>query len=321
MKTDLVPSKGLIFAPMEGITDSIYRQVVTELCPDWDALACDFLRVPSAGHYPKKHLIAHMGEAFLKDEALNRRTMFQILTSENAFTADLVKIVDEIGIKWVDLNLGCPSKTVCKSGGGSSLLRDLKVVERIVDDIRKNFSGRFTCKVRAGFSDASKLEDIIKLLNDGGAEIITVHGRTREMMYKEPARWEWIERAVKVSQVPIIGNGDIWSAHDAHEMIRQTGCYAVMVARGALKSPWFPSLYHHNMSETPETRILLTQKFLARYAELLSAAGTKDTGVVRQIKSVSRFMFDALPQGEALRRKVLLSQDSATMFAAINGAC
>ena len=321
MKTDLVPAQGLLFAPMEGITDPIYRQVITELCPGWDVLACDFLRVPSAGHYPKKHLIAHIGQQFLENPDWNRRTMYQILTSERAYTVDLVKQVADIGVQWVDLNLGCPSKTVCKSGGGSSLLRDLKVVERIVTDIRKTFTGRFTCKVRTGFSNGDQITEIIKLLNACGAEMITVHGRTREMMYKEPARWEWIEEAVKVSQVPIVGNGDVWNAQDAKRMLRETGCYAVMVARGALKTPWFPQHYYQNVTDAPEIRIAMARQFLRRYAELLVADGVNDPGVVRQMKSVSRYIFDELPGGEALRRKVLLSQTSANIFNEINASC
>ena len=318
MKPALVPAGGLLFAPMEGVTDALYRQTVVETCPGWDVLACDFLRVPSAGRYPLKHLKAHMGEGFIADPDWNARTMFQILTSERAFTVDLLKQVEELGIQWVDLNLGCPSKTVCKSGGGSSLLRDLNVVERIVTDIRKNFSGRFTCKVRTGFEDGAQLPDIIRLLNDCGAEMITVHGRTRAMMYKEPARWEWIAQAVRLSQVPVVGNGDVWSAQDARELLRQTGCHAVMVARGAMKTPWFPLHFHQGLPDTPQSRLEMTRLFLTRYADKLLASGVQESGLVRQLKCVTRYLFDELPQGAGLRRRVLLAQTSAAIFHELN---
>lgn len=316
-----LPYGGIIFAPMEGITDAIYRETVDEICPGWDVLACDFLRVPSAGKYPKKHILAHMGARFHEDPAQNARTMFQILTSERAFTKEITEQIGEAGIKWIDLNLGCPSKTVCKSGGGSFLLKDLKLLERIVLDVRKNFTGRFTCKVRVGWADGGSFTDTIKLLNDCGAELITVHGRTREMMYKEPAQWHWIAEAVKVSRVPIVGNGDVWSAHDAHRMLHETGCHGVMVARGALKTPWFPLHYKDHATDTPESRLQLARLFLNTYARKLHESGVAEGGIVRQIKSVTRYIFDELPAGEALRRRVLLSQSAANVFHEINSSC
>jgi nifR3 family TIM-barrel protein len=312
-----LPYGSLIFAPMEGITDAIYREVITDTCQGWDVLACDFLRVPSAGRYPTKHLIKHMGQRFYDDETLNSKTMFQILTSENAFTEEIAIQLAQTQVQWVDLNLGCPSNTVCKNGGGSFLLKNLKVLEKIVTTVRKKFPRTFTCKVRVGWADGAAFSDTIKLLNDCGAEMITVHGRTREMMYKEPARWDWIAEAVKVSQVPIVGNGDIWSAADAKQMLHETGCHAVMVARGALKTPWFPIHYYHNATENPDMRIKLATEFLKTYTEKLIATGISEQGLVKQLKSVTRFIFDEMPEGSILRRNVLLSQSTAHIFSAI----
>lgn len=317
MTSQLVPCGGLIFAPMEGITDSIYREVVTDLCPGWDVLACDFLRVPNAGHYPIKHLVAHMGERFLSDENLNQKTMYQILTSSRAYTVDMVKRLDQIGVKWLDLNLGCPSNTVCRNGGGSFLLKDLLTLERIVTDVRQNFKGHFSCKVRVGWADGGNFSDTIKLLNDCGVELITVHGRTREMMYKEPAQWHWISEAVKVSRVPVIGNGDVWSAQDAKRMLEETGCHAVMVARGALKTPWMPFHYYQNLPETQESRLEMSRLFLSQYRDKLAAIKVSERGLTKQLKSVTRYMFDELNDGTGLRRKVLLSQSSAEIMSHI----
>jgi tRNA-dihydrouridine synthase len=246
--------------------------------------------------------------------------MFQILTSERSATVEMVQQVADTKIAWLDLNLGCPSTTVCKNGGGSFLLRDLKILERIVRDVRRHFPRRFTCKVRVGWEDGASFQDTIRLLNDCGVEMITVHGRTREMMYKEPARWEWIEQAVKVSRVPIVGNGDVWSANDAERMLRETGCHAVMVARGALKTPWLPSFYYNKMSDTPRFRMEMAEKFLARYSENLRSKGITDAGLVKQLKSITRYLFDDLRGGEQLRRSILLSQHSLHIFQSIQKA-
>lgn len=299
---------------MEGITDSLYREAVVETCPGWDVLACDFLRVPAAGHYPIKHLRAHMGERFMQDPQWLKRTIFQILSSEKSYTAEISRDLAALGIPWVDMNLGCPAKTVCKSGGGSFLLQDLKLMARIVRDVRKNFNGHFTCKVRVGWADGASFSDVIRILNDEGVEMITVHGRTREQMYKEPANWKWIEDAVKISQVPIVGNGDVWSPEDARRLMNETGCHAVMVARGAMKTPWFPMLFKENLPDTPGSRLEMSRLFIRNYADKMSGAGVSERGLVKQLKGITRYMLDDMPGGAGLRREVLLSQTSAAIF-------
>lgn len=314
MLETIVPKGALLFAPMEGVTDALYRETVRDTCPGWDVLSSDFLRVPAAGHYPKKHILSHMGSQFLEDSHWKRHTLFQILSSEKSFTVEMSRQLDEMGITWVDMNLGCPSKTVCKSGGGSSLLKDLKLMARIVRDVRQNFKGHFTCKVRVGWSDGGNFGDTIRALNDEGAEMITVHGRTREQMYKEPANWKWIAEAVKISRVPIIGNGDVWNAQDAYRLQEETGCHAVMVARGALKTPWFPYHYKNKLPDTASSRMEMSRLFLRTYAGKLTNAGVNEGGLVRQLKCVTRYMFDDLPEGQKLRREVLLSQTSAAIF-------
>lgn len=166
--------------------------------------------------------------------------MFQILTSHKAFTLEMVKQIEELKFPWLDMNIGCPSNTVCKNRGGSFLLTDLPSLKNLVRTIRQNFPGRFSCKIRIGYHDTDQFEDSIRMLNDEGVELITVHARTRDDMYKNPARWDFISKAVKISKVPIIGNGDIWKTDDINRMLQETGCHAVMIARGALKAPWTP---------------------------------------------------------------------------------
>lgn len=317
MKLPPVPRGALFFAPMEGVTDHMYRETVVETCPDWDVLACDFLRVPAAGHYPIKHLRAHMGERFMGDPQWLNRTMYQILSSEKSFTSEIARDLNSIGIPWVDMNLGCPSKTVCKSGGGSFLLTDLPLLARIVRDVRKNFHGRFSCKVRVGFRDGANFAETIRILNEEGVELITVHGRTREQMYKELSDWKWIAEAVKVSQVPIIGNGDVWTPQDATRLLAETGCHGVMVARGAMKTPWFAMLHKRNLPDTAESRLEMARLFIRTYGNKLIAANVSERGLVKQIKGITRYMLDELPGGAEFRREILLSQDSATIFSLI----
>ena len=126
---------------------------------------------------------------------------------------------------------------------GAPFLSDLQTLEKIILLIRKKWNRCFTVKIRAGYKDDSTFEEVIKLMNNCGVEGITIHGRTRDQMYKGVASWDYFARAVKISEVPIIANGDIWTAEDIEKVFNETGAYAVMCARSAMKTPWLASEY------------------------------------------------------------------------------
>lgn len=308
----------LFFAPMESITDGTFRKVIHRLYPEWDYVATDFLRVPSAGHYPNKHIVGHFGKELMEIPWVVEKTQFQILTSHRAFTLDMVKQIEDLGFPWLDMNIGCPSNTVCKNRGGSYLLTDLVSLRELVRNVRKTFSGRFTCKIRIGYHDTNGFEDSIRMLNDEGVEMITVHGRTRDDMYKAPARWEFIKRAVELSQVPIIGNGDVWKTTDIDRMLKETGCHGVMIARGALKAPWIAQDYRRGYFEPqPQDTFARIKKFFAEYRAELEAENISVRGLLKQSKSVSRFMLEGIEGSETTRRQLLLSQTVPEFYSVI----
>lgn len=314
-----VPYGSLIFAPMEGITDEAYRKTILKLYPEWDYLATDFLRVPSAGKYPSKFIVRHFGKELFEIPWIKNKTMLQILTSHTAFTTQMVQQIVELDFPWLDMNIGCPSNTVCKNRGGSYLLTDLVSLRSLVRTVRENFKGRFTCKIRIGYNDTNGFEDSIRMLNDEGVEMITVHARTRDDMYKAPARWSFIKRAVELSQVPIIGNGDVWATEDVNRMLKETGCHGVMVARGALKSPWMAQDYRReNFYPKTEETFLRIKEFFKEYKATLESENVTLRGLLKQSKSVSRFMMDGLPEGEVIRRKLMLSQTPPEFFDVID---
>lgn len=313
-----VPYGAMFFAPMEGITDGTFRRTILKLYPEWDYLATDFLRVPSAGRYPVKYLISHLGQDHFEVPWIKEKTQYQILTSLKAFTEELVRDLENLSLPWLDLNLGCPSNTVCGNGGGSSLLKDLTKLRPLVQTIRKNFSGRFSAKIRLGYESTHEFEDCLRLLNDEGVELITVHGRTRAQMYKEPANWDYLARAVQVSQVPIIGNGDIWEAEDVNRMLKQTGVHGVMVARGALKYPWMAQSIRHDEGPLDDgERLRRIKSFFLEYRSQLEADKFYERGILKRSKSVSRFMLDGLEGGEQMRRRLVLSQTAPEFYAAL----
>ncbi len=301
--------QSLYFAPMEGITDELYRLVILKNFKDWDYVATDFLRVPAAGHYTKSHILEHFGKLAYAKQAWKDKTIFQILTSEKAFTEDTVSTIEQMNFEWLDLNLGCPSKTVVAHKGGSYLLTDLSLLKIIIKKIRSNFPRRFTCKIRVGFHDDKNLENIVHLLQDEGVEAITIHARTRDDLYKGIANWDYIKRAVKVAAIPIVGNGDIWTVADIDRIYDHTGCHSVMVARGALKTPWLATLYRQGIHQ-PDIQIHThyMKKYFLSFLEALEEQNADDVVILKRLKSVSRFIFDHFENAETMKRTFMRTQ-------------
>lgn len=308
MKSFPLKEHSLMFAPMEGVTDEYYRNVIQNLYPEWDTLSCDFLRVPSTNPYPEKHLIKHFGETVYNTPPIRKKTIYQILTSPNAFTKETVKAISNLGIEWIDLNLGCPSKTVCKNQGGSYLLNHHDHLKEIIKEIRAHFTGTFTCKIRVGFNDDQNFIKTLKLLEDEGVDAIKIHGRTRDQLYKGTSNWNYIKQAVKTVHIPIIGNGDIWTLQDIDRFYDFTNCHSIMLARPALKTPWLGTLYKEKKADSLELRKKeIIRYFTTFYNETLKQ-DLPESSRIKRLKSVSRYIFEDLPNGEMIKRSFLLSK-------------
>jgi nifR3 family TIM-barrel protein len=138
-----------------------------------------------------------------------------------------------------DLNAGCPSDRVCEARCGAELLDDLARLQSIIRDAVKASDVPVSVKVRArGHSPRNTVEQIARAVEDSGAAMLTVHARGRQAKYSTGADWETIARAKEAVSIPVIGNGDVFSSANAHALMDQTGCDAVMIARGSLGTPW-----------------------------------------------------------------------------------
>jgi tRNA-dihydrouridine synthase B len=310
----------LFFAPMEGVTDIHYRNVITDHFPEWDYVATDFLRIPSVGMYPQKHIIKHFGKSAYENAHRKNKTIYQILTSDNALTTEHVTMIKDLGFEWLDINLGCPSKTVCKNKGGSFLLSELPTLRRIIREIRTNFPHTFTAKIRVGYRDDSNFEQILHLLEEEGVDAITIHARTRDELYKGVANWDYVKKAVSITTVPIIGNGDIWSVEDIHRYFDYTKAHSVMIARGAMKTPWLAQNFHQDVrQEDPLTFIAKMQHYYqSLYQQMENNHKLEELGKIRRLKAVSRYIFDDLPNGAVVKKKFLLSKTRDEIFNVIH---
>lgn len=307
----------LMFAPMEGITDDTYRKVIGTLYPEWDSFSCDFLRVPNPNPYPLKHVRKHFGDHF--PEELKAKSIYQILTSPGAFLKETVEQVRDLGFHWIDLNLGCPSKTVCKHRGGSYLLSELPELKSILCTIRDHFPGVFTCKIRVGYKDDHHFEDIIRLIQDCGVDAVIIHARTRDELYRGVAKWDYIKQAVRVATIPVVGNGDIWTTKDIERYYDYTGCHSIMLARPALKTPWMARLVKSNEEDSLELRSREILRYFRAFYQETGTQEIEEASRIRRLKSVSRYIFDDFGEGSQIKSSFLRSKTFEDQMKVVQG--
>lgn len=228
----------IFLAPMEGLVDAPMRDVLTAT-GGIDGCVTEFIRVTNT-LLPRKvfERIAPELEQGWRTPA-GTPIAVQFLGSDPACIADNAARAVELGAPSVDINFGCPAKTVNRHGGGAALLREPETLRRILGEVRRTVpSGTpVSGKMRLGYEDKSLAMDCAAALVDGGAAWITVHARTKVEGYRPPAHWEWIARIRETCPVNVIANGDIWTVEDYQRCREVSGCADVMIGRGLITRP------------------------------------------------------------------------------------
>lgn len=228
-----VEKGSLLLAPMAGVTDKVYREICTRFGADGTVTemvsAKGYLLTPRE----REEVVQ------LRETSPGERCVLQIFGSDADFMGRAAERLCEDRFFALDVNMGCPAPKIVSGGDGSAMLRDLPNAERVLRAVVRNAALPVTVKMRMGWDEASvNYLDAGKMAQDCGAAAVTLHARTRSEMYSGRAHWEAIAELSARLSIPVIGNGDVESAQDAQEMLRQTGCYAVMVGRGAMGNPW-----------------------------------------------------------------------------------
>ncbi|MCB1843042.1 MAG: tRNA-dihydrouridine synthase [Halioglobus sp.] len=231
----------LILAPMEGVVDHTMRSLLTSL-GGIDRCVTEFVRVTERLLPPRvfHRLCPELLEGGVT--AAGVPVYVQLLGGQALAVAENAARAAELGAPGVDLNFGCPAKTVNRSDGGAILLREPERVHAIVSAARSALpvDVPLTVKTRLGFEDDALFLDIARGIQDAGATELTVHARTRRQGYRPPAHWETIARAREILHIPVIANGEIWNEQDATRCREVSGCSDLMLGRGALCRPDLP---------------------------------------------------------------------------------
>ncbi|MDB6061390.1 MAG: dusC [Verrucomicrobiaceae bacterium] len=235
----------ILLAPMEGLLDHLLRDALTQVggnasAPGGiDLCVAEFIRItdtllPASSFY---RVVPELKNGCRTPSGVPVRV--QILGSDPICMAENAAKLASLGAYGIDINFGCPAKTVNRHGGGAVLLKNPEVMFAIVQTIRTALPAQtpLTAKMRLGYDTPEHALECAQALADGGAEEIVVHARTKTDGYKPPAYWEWIARIREHVRVPIVANGEIWNVSDAQRCREISGCDDIMIGRGAVANP------------------------------------------------------------------------------------
>ena len=229
LRSDAVP---LYLAPQAGVSEAPFRR----LCRSFgaDVVVSEFVSAEGLRRGSERT------HAYLRFDDEERPIGVQIFGADPAAMAEAAALVEEVyHPDFLDINFGCPVKKVVKRNGGSGCLRDLDLVESIIRAVSDAIEIPTTVKIRSGWSEETRDPVSIALrCQDAGAQVLTLHARSRTQMYSGRADWREIAAVVDALEIPVIGNGDVWSGDDARRMREETGCAGIMIARGSHGRPW-----------------------------------------------------------------------------------
>jgi tRNA-dihydrouridine synthase B len=293
-----------VLAPMAGVTDTVFRRFIRDL-GGCGLLMTEFtsshgVRASLRAHKPTRTLLKYL--AF---DPVERPITAQLFGADPAVMADAARVCQDLGFDIVDLNFGCPVNKVVKCNGGSGLLRDLPLVERLLREVRAAISIPLTIKFRAGWNDRELVAvRMARLAEDCGVVAVALHPRTREQGYSGQADWTRIAEVKAAVRIPVIGNGDINSPEDAVAMVAQTNCDAVMIGRAASSNPWIFRQIAQYLATGAYNQPTHRDRYqmMRTYYAMLIAHGEPDT--VGKMKQFATYFTHGVRHGAQLRAAV-----------------
>jgi len=245
----------IILAPMEGVVDHAMRELLTA-SGHYDLCITEFVRVVDQLYKPP--YFRKICPELAQDGTTRSGTpvRLQLLGQHAGWMAENAARASDLGSPGVDLNFGCPAKTVNRHRGGAVLLQEPETLYKIVSSVRAAVPGHLpvSAKMRLGYANTDLALDCARAIENAGATMLTVHARTKMDGYRPPAHWHIINDIRQHVSIPLVANGDIWSGQDAEKCRRVSGCNDIMIGRGALCLPNLAAVIRVDAAPLPWAR-------------------------------------------------------------------
>ena len=229
---EILKNNKLMLAPMAGITDLAFREIVRER--QHSMLCFSEMISAKALSYNDKNTYE-----LLKTSKLDGPLAIQLFGHEPDIMAESAKKIEDMGFSMIDINCGCPAPKIVKNGDGSALMKNPELIHQIVSKIRRSVASSISVKLRLGFDPESiNVSECARLCEEAGADFITIHGRTRDMQYSGKADLTHIKEVKSKISIPVIGNGDVCDNISCQNMLLNTNCDGIMIGRAALGNPF-----------------------------------------------------------------------------------
>ncbi len=291
----------VLLAPMAGVTDICFRTI----CKSFGAALVYTEMVSAKGLYYKDAKTKDL----MKINPNNRPVALQIFGSDPEIMAYVVEtyINERTDIDIIDINMGCPAPKIVKNGDGSALMKNTELAGLIMNKVKKASNKPVSVKFRAGWDPNSvNAPEFAKVMEYNGADLIAIHGRTREQYYTGKADYDVIKEVKKSVKIPVIGNGDIFNPEDATKMTEQTNCDGVMIGRGIFGNPWLISNVikalnkdYNYYNPTPVDRILMLKK----HAEMMQQEYDEKIAVLEMRKHAGWYI-KGMKNSSEIRSKI-----------------